>query len=170
VPSIRESIDKAIGYLTQHPEEARYTDSVATARLEGGLRVRVVGPNSEELTTDMPSSVGGTASAPSPGWLFRAALASCVATLIAMRAALQGIELSRLEVVVDSESDDRGILGIDEKVPAGPLGIRVRVRIASPNASKAQLGQIAEWGLQHCPVADAARRTVETNLEVEIVQ
>jgi hypothetical protein len=44
-----------------------------------------------------------------------------------MRAAVDGIELSRLEVVVDSESDDRGILGIDEAVPAGPLQMRVRV-------------------------------------------
>ena len=115
----------------------------------------------------MPPSVGGEGSAPSPGWLFRAALASCDATLIAMRAAAQGIQLSRLEVAVDSESDDRGILGIDEAVPAGPLRIRVRVRLASPDASDAELRKIADWGDRHCPVSDGARRPTETIMEVE---
>lgn len=38
-----------------------------------------------------------------------------------MRAAELGIALQRVEVVVDSESDDRGILAMDDEVPAGPL-------------------------------------------------
>ena len=165
--AIRESIQKATSYLRENPSEARYTDSVATARLNDGLRVTVEGPSGEQIATDMPPSVGGKGSAPSPGWLFRAALASCDATLIAMRAAAQGIQLSRLEVAVDSESDDRGILGIDEAVPAGPLRIRVRVRLASPDASDAELRKIADWGERHCPVSDTARRPTETIMEVE---
>ena len=165
--AIRESIQKAASYLREHPSEARYTDSVATATLDDGLRVKVEGANGEQIATDMPPSVGGKGSAPSPGWLFRAALASCDATLIAMRAAAQGIQLSRLEVAVDSESDDRGILGIDEAVPAGPLRIRVRVRLASPDASDAELRKIVDWGERHCPVSDAARRPTETLMEVE---
>jgi len=164
---IRESIQKASNYLKEHPDEARYTDSVATATLETGLRVRIEGPTGERIATDMPPSVGGAGSAPSPGWLFRAALAGCDATLIAMRAAVQRIQLSRLEVAVDSDSDDRGILGIDDAVPPGPLRIRVRVRLASPHASIAELRDIAEWGQQHCPVSDAARRPIETSMEVE---
>ncbi len=165
--AIRESIQKATSYLREHPSEARYTDSVATATLDHGLRVKVEGASGEQIATDMPPSVGGNGSAPSPGWLFRAALASCDATLIAMRAAAEGVQLSRLEVAVDSESDDRGILGIDEAVPAGPLRIRVRVRLASPDASDAELRKIADWGERHCPVSDAARRPTETMMEVE---
>ena len=92
--------------------------------------MRVIGPGGESLTTDMVRSVGGTASAPSPGWLLRAAEASCVATLIAMRAAQVRIVLDELEVTVDSESDDRGILGVDESVRSGPLSGRVAVWIA----------------------------------------
>jgi len=98
IDAIRESIRKATSYLREHPSEARYTDSVATATLDEGLRVKVEGASGEQIATDMPPSVGGNGSAPSPGWLFRAALASCDATLIAMRAAAQGIQLSRLEV------------------------------------------------------------------------
>ena len=44
----------------------------------------------------------------------------------------QGVALDDLEVEVDSESDDRGILGIDDSVRAGPLSGRVVVRIARP--------------------------------------
>src|SRR5207244_7935482 len=118
-----------------------------TATLIDGLQVRVDGPAGETLTTDMPSSVGGGGQPPSPGWLFRAALASCEATLIAMRAAVEGVELRRLEVTVDSESDDRGILGLDDAVPAAPLSIGVRVRIVASGAAADRLRDIAEWGL-----------------------
>src|SRR2546428_7501604 len=122
---IRRSLAAAIAYLTEHPDEAAYTDSVAVARIENGLRCRIEGPSGESILTDMPTSVGGDATAPSPAWLSRAAHAGCVATLIAMRAAQESVSLSDLEVAVDSESDDRGILGIDDRVPAGPRSVRV---------------------------------------------
>jgi len=164
---IRSSIEAAVKYLTEHPDEARYTDSPATATLVEGLLVRVDGPSGETLTTDMPPSVGGSGTGPSPGWLFRAALASCEATLIAMHAAAEGVELTLLEATVDSESDDRGILGIDEAVPAGPLSIRVRVRIEALDTPGERLRQIAQWGTRHCPVDDAARRAVPVNVTIE---
>ena len=162
---IHSAIEAAKNYLTEHPDEARYTDSAATATLVDGLQIRVEGPDGETLTTDMPTSVGGGGSAPSPGWAYRAALASCEATLIAMRAAARGVDLRGLEVIVDSESDDRGILGLDDQVPAGPLGIRVRVRIDGTDGVR--LREIAEWGLRHCPVDDAARRAVPITVEIE---
>src|SRR6266566_5035036 len=121
---IRGALANAIAYLNAHPDEARYTDSPATAVLESGLAVTVHGPQGMSIHTDMPKSVGGTDQSPSPGWLLRAAQASCLATLVAMRAAQQGLEPGRIEVVVDSESDDRGILGIDDSVPAGPMSSR----------------------------------------------
>ena len=162
---IRSAIEGATEYLTEHPGEARYTDSAATATLVDGLRVNVKGPDGEELTTDMPTSVGGGGQTPGPGWLFRAALATCEATLIAMRAAALGVDLSALEVAVDSESDDRGILGIDDAIPAGPLSIRVRVRVEG--SDQGRLHEIVEWALRHCPVDDAARRAVPVTVEIE---
>jgi uncharacterized OsmC-like protein len=116
----------------------------------------------------MPTSVGGGGSAPSPGWLFRAAQASCVATLIAMHAAVQGVSLTRLEVSVDSESDDRGILGMDESIPAGPVSGRIRVVIAADGVPQDKLRQLVEWADRHCPVTDAVRRAVPLRLEVDV--
>jgi uncharacterized OsmC-like protein len=163
---IRQAIETATAYLGEHPEQARSTDSAASASIVDGLVVRVTGPRGESLTTDMVPSVGGTATAPSPGWLLRAAEASCVATLIAMRAAMLGITLDTLEVDVDSVSDDRGLLGIDEAVPAGPLSGRVAVRLLASGVETATLEDLARWGVAHCPVCDALERAVPVTVEI----
>ena len=165
--AIRTAIEGASAYLTEHPDEARYTDSLATARVEGGLRIRVTGPDAEELVTDMPGAVGGAGSAPSPGWYLRAAIAACVTSLAVMRAAQLGLENFGCEVDVDSESDDRGILGLDEAVPAGPLSTRVVFRMTAPGADPARLREVAEWAVAHCPVSDAVRRAVPLSIEVD---
>ena len=68
---------------------------------------------------------------------------------------------------MDSESDDRGILGIDEAVSAGPLAIGVRVRIDAADTTVDRLREIVEWGLRHCPVQDVARRAVPVKIEIE---
>lgn len=172
---IRDALAGATEYLTAHPDEAAYTDSVAVARLTdmGGLRVEVAGPNGAAMTTDMPTSVGGGNTTASPGWYLRAAEASCVATLIAMRAAVLGVELRYLAVTVDSESNDWGILGIgdgsDGAQPAGPLSSRVQVRI-SADGDPSDLRRIVDWAVDHCPVTDAVRRAVPMTVEVEVGQ
>lgn len=155
-------------YLTEHRDEARYRDSTATAVVERGLRLRTTAPDGATVTTDMSTGVGGEASAPSPGWLMRAANASCIATLITMKAAEEGVTLEGLEVTVDSESDDYGILGLDESVPAGPLTMRVHVRVASASAGEDQVREIVAWGIDHCPVCDAVKRAVPVERVVEV--
>jgi uncharacterized protein YndB with AHSA1/START domain/uncharacterized OsmC-like protein len=165
--NIRESIENAKQYLSEHPDEARYTDQPATAVIEDGLRCRVEYADGAVVVTDMPTGVGGENSAPSPGWLARAALASCDATLIAMRAAELSIPLQSLEVTVDSESDDRGLLGMDDAVPAGPLSSRILVRIVAEGVDPQRLRDLVEWADRHSPVSDAVRRAVSTAVVVE---
>jgi uncharacterized OsmC-like protein len=135
--SIRNAIETAFGHLREHPEAATGADAAATAVLEEGLRFRVAGPKGEVIS-DMSESVGGGATAPTPAWLQRAALASCDATLVAMEAARDGIELTELSVAVDSESDFRGILGVDDTIHPGPLAVRVRIQLAAANATEDQ--------------------------------
>jgi uncharacterized OsmC-like protein len=165
---IRDALAKATEYLALHPDEAVYTDSAATAAMGEGLQVSVTGPAGETLVTDMPPSVGGAGSAPSAGWMLRAATASCVVTLAAMRAARLGYRLGSLEVVVDSVSDDRGILGMDPTTPAGPVSSRVLVRLSAPGVEADELRALACWAVDHCPVADAVRRAVPLTVEVEV--
>src|SRR5690242_14079206 len=97
---IRAKLLAAERYVTENPDEARYADSPATATVASpdGLFVKVVGADGANVATDMPSSVGGSNQAPSPGWFLRAAEASCVATLIAMRAAHERVAFEKIEV------------------------------------------------------------------------
>ena len=164
--AIRDALDGAASYLGAHPDEARYTDSAATARVEDGLRVTVDGPNGERLVTDMPAAVGGGGTAPSPGWFLRAAVAACAASLATMRAAQVGLTGFGCQVEVDSESDDRGILGLDPSTPAGPLSMRIGFRMESDGAGLDQLEEVAIWAVAHCPVSDAVRRGVPLHIEV----
>src|SRR5437773_10783719 len=99
--SIRDALGNAVAYLKAHPDEARYTDSPATAILEGGLAVTVHGPQGLSIRTDMPKSIGGAEGSPSPGWLLRSAQANCLSNLIAIRGADQGLAPGRIEVVGD---------------------------------------------------------------------
>jgi uncharacterized OsmC-like protein len=160
--SIADAVAAASRYLTDHPEEARYRDSPAHATLSSGLKVEVTGPTGEHLMTDMPGGIGGTTSAPSPGWILRAAAASCVASLIAIRAAATETTIRSLEVEVDSESDDRGILGLDAAIPAGALSMRVVVSIDAPGLAQAARESLVAWAVEHCPVTDTIQRAVPT--------
>lgn len=169
---IKQAIDGAVDYLTKNPDEAKYTDSPATARLTdaNGLRADVEGADGATMATDMPTSVGGTNTTASPGWYLRAAEASCVATLIGMRAAQLGVALESVEVTVDSESNDWGILGIGddvgEGVPAGPMSTKVAARVRG-SASDEALSEIVNWAVDHCPVTDAVRRAIPMTVEVD---
>lgn len=165
---IATSIEGARAFLTANPAEAQYRDGAATAVVETDLRVRVEGADGAVVTTDMSSGIGGGGTAPSPGWLFRAAYAACVATLITMRAAETNVAVDGLEVVVDSESNDLGILGIDATVPAGPLSMRIVVRATSPSGDAHAVRAAIDWGIAHCPVDDTVRRAVPVEIEVEM--
>jgi len=161
---IAEAVRQAQAYLREHPDEARYPDSEAIATIADGLRCMVSGPNGASIETDMPTSVGGSALAAPPGWYMRAAAASCVATLMAMRAAELGMALSDVSVTVGSDSDDRGILAVDESIPSGPFSMSVTV--SAEAVDQAALREIADWAIAHCPVTDAIRRAVPLTIAV----
>jgi uncharacterized OsmC-like protein len=163
--SIRTAIERACSHLTEHPEAAVSTDAAAIAVREDGLRFRVEGPKGVVMT-DMANSVGGGATAPTPAWLMRAALASCDATLIAMEAARDGVELTDLKVSVDSESDFRGVLGVDDSVDAGPRAVRVCIEVAAANAGEDQLREIVRRAEARSPVRDAIGREISMATEI----
>jgi uncharacterized OsmC-like protein len=161
-------VKAASQHLRAHPEDGAGTDAFARAVLDAGLRMRIEGPSGQTARTDMPASIGGEASAPSPGWLLRAGVASCTATVIVLRAAALGITLDRLEVNVVSQSDDRGMLGTDDSVPAGFLSGRMEIRLAAAGIDPKTLEALANWGVAHSPMADALCRAVplETSIAV----
>lgn len=166
---IRNSFERTISYLEANPTKAIHKDPPVTAALESGLKIRVKGRNGEEAITDMPTSIGGEGSAPSPGWLMEAALAACAATVITAKAALEGFELSTLEVSIESETDLRGAVFVDESIKAGPLNLRTHVRIGSKGIPEEKLHELVNWAADNSWVGNAVCRAVPIKTEVEIV-
>lgn len=166
--TIQQALARLRTQIAAQPEKARARPGPTTARIVQGLQCEVRGPNGEAVRTDMAPAMGGEASAPAPGWLMRASLASCTATCIAMRAATLGVELTLLEVTVESEADQRGMLGMDERIAPGPSAITARVRIGAAGVPADELRALAEWADRHAPVASTARGSPRYSLEVEV--
>ncbi len=169
IPNVREAIERLSDTISADPAKARAKNAPATARLAGGLRCELSGPYNERLVTDMAPAMGGAASGPNPGWLFRAAIASCTATVIAMRAAKLGVELSSVEVTVESDSDLRGILGLDADISAAHGPFLTKVKIGAPAHSADALREIVAWADAHSPVGCTLKAAPACSLEIEVV-
>lgn len=167
--SMRSTLENAVRTLSEHPEKARSRAAPLVARLVDGLRFEVKGAGGELVYTDMPGSMGGEGSAPNPGWLMRAALAACTATVIAMRAARRGVVLTTLEVTAEADGDQRRLLGIDDGAPS-VTGLRVKARLGADGVSDEELRAIAAWADAHSPVACTLRMPPPIATEVEIVR
>lgn len=161
-----------VKYVFQRrPELALTDDHPATARWEGGMRVVSSHENGTELATDMPAELGGTGDKVTPGWLFRAGLASCASTSIVMAAAADGIELSTLEVRASSRSDARGLFGMADAggkaVSAAPGDVQLHVRIAARGVSAERLRTLVETGCQRSPIPTAVACATPLALHID---
>lgn len=165
---IREALERAKGLFAERPTAARKSNASATAVLVEGLRCDIRGPEGEHATSDMPKPMGGEGSGPNPGWYFRASMASCAATAIAMQAAVHGITLARLELAVHSESDARDLLGMGD-VSAALSNLRMEVTISAPGAPAQQLEQLIAWAETHSPVSCTLRTTPAVALQIQVV-
>src|SRR5512132_2992391 len=115
--TIQAAAERSIQLLALKPSRGLIT-CATKARLADGLRCEIE-EGSWKLAADMPAKLGGGETAPTPGVLGRAALASCLVIGIATWAARQGVPIDALEVEVEADFDARGELGIGNGVPPG---------------------------------------------------
>jgi len=168
---VAAAFDRLKAVLHRRPEFGIGEDSTATSVWMGGTQVVSSHANGTQLTTDMPPELGGAGMHVTPGWMFRAGIAACTTTRIAMEAGVQGIELSRLQVTAVSRSDVRGMLPMPDvdgtRVPAGPFEISLHVRIAAPGVSEERLRQLVEAMHPCSPMASAVEKGVPVALTIE---
>lgn len=164
---IARAVTRLRGILSSRPEAALGDDVPAIATVLGGLACEVSGPHGERARTDMPTTVGGGQSAPTPGWYLRAAMASCTATLIRLYAAEEGIVLDRVEVGVFGRSDARGMLGMEGV--SGACRPRMEIRIAAAGVPHGTLVGLARRAQQHSPVGATIGAGDTGTVEIEIV-
>jgi uncharacterized OsmC-like protein len=147
---------RVVAAFQRRPEAAVHADPPAIARWESGARVVTRNSQALSVATDMPKELGGSGDQFTPGWLFRAGVASCAATSITLATASQGLQLTALEVHVSSRSDARGMLGMSEPdgrpVYAGAWDVELHVTIAADGSNKMALEDLVTRCLSHSPV------------------
>jgi uncharacterized OsmC-like protein len=170
--NVATALQRVQAVLQRRPEMGLQEDAPATARWQRGMRVVASHANGTQTATDMPTELGGSGDQVTPGWLFRASLASCAATSIAMAAAAQGIELASLEVVASSRSDTRGLLGMTDAdgalVCAASRDVQLHVRIAARGVAPEQLRTLVEEGCRCSPIPSAVRNAVPVALHIDV--
>lgn len=170
--TIATAVQRVRAVLARRTGAARHTDEPAIARWEQGLRVVSRHANGTHVATDLPRELGGEGAEVTPGWLLRAALASCLATRIAIEAAARAIDITHLEVVAASESDPRGLLGMTDaqgvEISPGPSAVQLRVRVAASNAAADTLRAMIEDSSRWSPVQCALERAIPVSLQIDI--
>ena len=163
------TIDEAIERLEQAVAR-RPGFGVGTARsvttADAGLRCVTV-DGDRAIATDLSPAFGGTASAPSPGELVRAALGSCMAMSYRLRAAKHGIEITSVSVTVETDHELAGMLSCDSAAPPGFTAVRYHVDIESP-ASSDDVTAILDEADELSPILDVFVRANEVARTVAI--
>jgi len=169
---VAASMARVVSALRRKPQAGLHDDTPATVRWAGGLRTVAHSPTGAEVTTDMPTAIGGDDTAATPGWLLRTALASCAVTRIAMEAQVRGIVLHTLQAHATSRSDLRGLVGVAEAdgrpVPAGPLEMDLHVRIGAPGVDAKRLCALVEATSGCSPVTCALEQPLAVGLHIEV--
>lgn len=166
-----EALQRVQAVLQRRPETGLHEDGPATARWTGGTRVVASHANGTEVPTDMPSELGGTGDRVTPGWLFRAGLASCATTSIVMAAAAEEVALTLLEVKATSRSDTRGLLGMRDAdgraVAAGPGDVQLAVRIQAHGVPPERLEALVRTAVGRSPIPSALQAATPLALHID---
>ena len=169
---VAAAVQRVQTVLQRRPEMGRHADAPARARWLSATRIVVGHDNGSEIATDMPTELGGSGDRITPGWLFRAGLASCAATTIAMTAAARGIVLDSLEIEARSSSDTRGLLGMHDAegraVSAAPDDLELHVRIAAAGIAPERLRELVEDGCRCSPIPNATAQATPFALHVDV--
>lgn len=119
---------RAIAVFEKRPNLAHVMNEGA-ATITDGLACRF-SDGSHAIEIDMPEAIGGTGTAPSPGYFGRAAICSCIAIGIKMTATREKMALDTVSVSIEQDFDNRGVLGMPG-ASAVPADTRITIKIAS---------------------------------------
>lgn len=156
VDPIATAIDRLEQAVARRPGFGRSTETSVTT-VTTGLRCST-GEGQWQIHADLPPSLGGTASAPTPGALLRAALGSCLAMGYKLRAAKHGVDLESIRVTVEADSEIAGMLLPDTTAPPGYREIRYHVRVTS-RSTPAEIRRVIDEGDALSPLLDVFTRT-----------
>ena len=112
---IRDAFSRMQHVFSKRPAVAHATATMR-ARIIDGLHCEAR-EGDFVLSLDLPVDAGGTDAGATPGVHGRAALASCLAMSYSIELARAGIEARSIEVEVQVDYDNRGLVGMDNIRP-----------------------------------------------------
>lgn len=163
--NIKEAVARSTKALSLKPSLGLGT-GVSKTRIINGLSCEVTEGN-HKLIADMPGSVGGNASGPTPGVYGRAALGSCLAIGYMMKASAMNIKIDSLEVEVQADYDDGALFGTSS-APPGYLEIRYTVTIET-DAAEGEILQMLDTADKQSPYLDVFTRQQKCIRDVQII-
>ncbi|MEA2288613.1 MAG: hypothetical protein QOD55_610, partial [Solirubrobacteraceae bacterium] len=117
------------------PSASRITLTARGAEAAGGPVTCSIDLGRALYDAQAHPGVGGPGTGACSGDLLLGALAACAQLTCQMVATAMGLDVRRIEVVVEGDLDLRGTLGIDREVSAGFEAIRMRFEVDAPGAS-----------------------------------
>ena len=117
--------------------------------------------------SDLPQSLGGTNTAPSPSALFLSALAGCAVVFIRDTLAPQlGVRVESVEALVQCEADLRGALGMEGAIP-DLQNVQVAIQIQSSD-NEENVRKLYQVWQERCPVYLALIKPLPVSTSLEI--
>ena len=161
---MKESFERSKRALELRPATGLKT-AVCTARITDGYTC-LVEEGRWRMVADLHEKVGGNGLGPDSSTMGRAALASCAAIGYVQWAAVMGIQLFGVEVVVETDHDYGGYYETND-APAGPIAVRTFVSIES-DAPEEQIIALVDKADHHSPLHSIWERPLELKREIEI--
>jgi uncharacterized OsmC-like protein len=120
--------------------------------------------SSFEFTNGEPPVLLGSNEGANPVEFLLHALAGCVTTTFILHAMARGITIRELSTELKGDIDLRGLLGLDESVPAGYERIGIRMNVKA-DCSEKELDDLLRYAQQHSPVCNTVCRPVPVVIE-----
>ena len=136
-----------------------------TASWKGGMRTDVQG-GGHTIIIDQPPAAGGKDEGPNPLVIFLSALGGCLATIAAIIARQERLEIRKFDVEVEGDIDKAFLLGKTEEGRAGFTEIRVKVNLDA-DMTEEEKEAFIERVDSRCPISDnmANNTTITISLE-----
>jgi uncharacterized OsmC-like protein len=162
---IKEAVGRSTKALSLKPSLGLGT-GISKAKIINGLSCEIT-EGKHTLIADMPESVGGNASGPTPGVYGRAAFGSCLAIAYMMKASAMDIKIDSLEVEVQADYDDGALFGTSSAVP-GYLEVRYKVTVES-DAAEDEIMEMLDTADKQSPYLDVFSRPQKCIRDVHII-
>ena len=162
---IKEAVSRSTKALSLKPSLGLGT-GISRTKITNGLSCEIT-EGKYKLVADMPESVGGNASGPTPGVYGRAAFGSCLAIAYMLRASAMDIKIDSLQVDVQADYDDGALFGTST-APPGYLEVRYTVTIES-DATEEKIMEMLDVADKHSPYLDVFARQQKCTRDVHII-